>query len=79
MKLNECEEISKLHDLPVLIVIGDSDNIHGEDEAREVFASADDPKTLLVLKSAGPTYEGKEEELIAETMEWIEKWKPEHR
>jgi fermentation-respiration switch protein FrsA (DUF1100 family) len=75
MKLNECEEISKLHNLPVLIVIGGSDNIHGEDEARQVFASAHDPKTLLVLESAGPTYEGKEDELIAKTMEWIEKWK----
>ncbi len=75
MKLNECEEISKLHNLPVLIVIGGSDNIHGEDEAREVFASAHDPKTLLVIRSAGPTYEGKEDELIAKTMEWIEKWK----
>jgi alpha/beta superfamily hydrolase len=79
MKLNECEEISKLHNLPVLIVIGGSDNIHGEDEAREVFASAHDPKTFLVIKSAGPTYEGKEDELIAETMEWIEKWKLEPR
>jgi fermentation-respiration switch protein FrsA (DUF1100 family) len=75
MMLNECEEISKLHKLPVLIVIGDSDNIHGQDEAREVYASAHDPKTLLIIKSAGPTYEGKEDELIAKTMEWIEKWK----
>jgi alpha/beta superfamily hydrolase len=75
MKLNECEAISKLRDLPVLIVIGDSDAVHGEDEAREVFSSADDPKTLLVIRSAGPTYEGKEDELISKTMEWIEKWK----
>jgi pimeloyl-ACP methyl ester carboxylesterase len=45
MKLNECEEISKLHNLPVLIVVEDLDNIHGEDEAHEVFASAHDPKT----------------------------------
>jgi pimeloyl-ACP methyl ester carboxylesterase len=75
MKLNECEAISKLRDLPVLIVIGDSDVIHGEDEAREVFSSAHDSKTLLVIGSAGPTYEGKEDELISKTMEWIEKWK----
>jgi alpha/beta superfamily hydrolase len=75
MKLNECGAISRLHDLPVLIVIGDSDNIHGEDEARAVFASAHDPKTIIVMKSAGPTYEGKEDELISETLEWIERWK----
>jgi alpha/beta superfamily hydrolase len=75
MKLNECEEISKLKDTPVLIVIGDSDVIHGEDEARKVFSSAHDPKTLVVIKSAGPTYEGKEDELISKTMEWIERWK----
>ena len=75
MKLNECEEISKLRNIPVLIVIGDSDMIHGEDEAREVFSSAHDPKTLLVIESAGPTYDGKEDELISKTMEWIEKWK----
>jgi pimeloyl-ACP methyl ester carboxylesterase len=75
MKLNERETISNLHHMPVLIVIGDSDNIHGEDEAREVFASAHDPKGLVVIKSAGPTYEGKENELIFKTLEWMEKWK----
>ena len=75
MKLNERETISKLRDLPVLIVTGDADNIHGEDEAREVFASAHDPKSLEVIKSAGPTYEGKEDELISKTLEWIERWK----
>ena len=75
MKLNEAEVISKLHGIPVLIVIGDSDSIHGEDEARAVFASANEPKELFVVKSAGPTYEGKEEELISKTLEWIEKWK----
>lgn len=75
MKLNECEEVSKLKNVPVLIVIGNSDVIHGEDEAREVFSSAHDPKTLLVIKSADPTYEEKEDELISKTMEWIENWK----
>jgi len=75
MKLNEAEEISKLHGIPVFIVIGDSDSIHGEDEARAVFASANEPKELFVVKSAGPTYAGTEEELISKTLEWIEKWK----
>ena len=75
MKLNERKAISRLQNMPVLIVIGDSDYIHGEDEAREVFASAHDPKSLVVIKSAGPTYEGKEDELISKTLEWIERWK----
>lgn len=35
MKLNECGEISKLHKLPVLIVIGDSDNIHAHAQLAE--------------------------------------------
>jgi alpha/beta superfamily hydrolase len=75
MKLNECWAVSKLSNQPLLIVIGDKDEIHGEDEAREVFSSANEPKTLLVIKSAGPTYEGKEEELIIKTLEWIEELK----
>jgi len=73
MKLNECEMVSKLKNVPVLIVIGNSDVIHGEDEAREVFSSAHEPKTLLVIESAGPTYEEKEKQLISNTMQWIEK------
>jgi len=75
MKLNECEAISRLNSQPLLIVIGDSDNIHGVDEAREVFSSAKEPKTLLIIKSAGPTYKGKEDELVSKTLGWVEKWR----
>jgi alpha/beta superfamily hydrolase len=71
MKLDECEVISRLKDLPVLIVIGDSDDIHGLDEAREVYSSAHDPKTLLIIRGANHIYDGKQNELITETMEWI--------
>ncbi len=74
MKLNECWAVSKLSSLPLLIVIGGKDEIHGEDEAREVYSSAKEPKTLLVMKSAGPTYAGKEDELISKTLKWIKKW-----
>lgn len=74
MKLNEREAVSKLGIQPLLIVIGDMDEIHGEDEAREVYSSAHEPKELLVIKSAGPTYEGKEEELIDKTLEWMKRW-----
>jgi alpha/beta superfamily hydrolase len=73
MKLNECEAISKLDKLPVLIVVGDADDIHGVDEAREVFSSAHDPKTLLIIKSADHSYAEKEGELIGKTIEWMRK------
>jgi alpha/beta superfamily hydrolase len=72
MKLNETKMISNLH-VPKLIVVGNSDNIHGEDEALAVFDSAHEPKTLVVIESAGPTFEGKEDELISKTLGWIEK------
>lgn len=75
MTLDECRAISKLHDMPVLIVIGDSDKIVGEDEAREVFNSANEPKSLLKIESADHTFRGKESELVAATVEWIEKLK----
>jgi len=71
MKLDECKTIQKLKNLPVLIVIGDADNIHGLDEAREVYSCAHDPRALLVIKGANHGYEGKEDELVTETMEWI--------
>jgi alpha/beta superfamily hydrolase len=71
MKLDECEVIQKLENLPVLIVIGDADNIHGLDEAEEVYSCAHNPKALLVIKGANHCYEGKEEELVAKTMEWV--------
>ena len=75
MTLDECRAISKLHDMPVLIAIGDSDKIVGEDEAREVFNSANEPKSLLKIESADHTFRGKENELVAATVEWIEKLK----
>ena len=71
MKLDECKVIQELKNLPVLIVIGDEDDIHGLDEAREVYSCAHDPKTLLVIKGANHSYEGKEDELITKTMEWM--------
>lgn len=61
--------------MPVLIVIGDSDKIVGEDEAREIFNSANEPKSLLKIESADHTFRGKESELVAATVEWIEKLK----
>ncbi len=74
MKLDECQTISKLEGVPVLIVIGDEDIIVGQDEARAVFESANEPKDFLVIYSAGHNFNGKEEKLISETMNWIRKW-----
>jgi len=71
MKLDECDVIKKLKNLPVLIVIGDVDNIHGLDEAQEVYSCAHDPKNLVVIKGANHGYEGYEDELVTKTMEWI--------
>jgi len=73
MRLNECEAIAKLHNLPVLIVIGEKDRIVGQDEARAVFSAANEPKELLVIKSANHNFEAKENELINKTIDWIRK------
>jgi len=73
MKLNECEAVSKLNKVPLLVVVGDKDVIVGVEEAREVFMRANEPKTLLVIESAGHTYAGKEDELVAKTVDWIKK------
>jgi alpha/beta superfamily hydrolase len=72
MKLNECEAASKLHNIPLLIIIGQSDVIVGVDEAEEVYRSANQPKTLVIVESADHIYKGKEQQLISKTIEWIE-------
>jgi alpha/beta superfamily hydrolase len=75
MKLDECEAASKLHNVPLLIVIGEKDIIVGVDEAREIYRSANEPKELEIIESADHIYNGKEEELIAKTVDWIKKRK----
>jgi fermentation-respiration switch protein FrsA (DUF1100 family) len=57
----------------VLIVIGEKDSIVGQDEAQAVFSAANEPKELLVIKSANHNFEGKENELINKTIDWIKK------
>jgi alpha/beta superfamily hydrolase len=73
MSLNECEAASKLHGIPLLIVIGEKDIIVGVDEAQEIYREANEPKTLEIIESADHIYKRKEEELIAKTMDWIKK------
>ncbi len=72
MKLDECEAASKLNNIPLLVVNGDADPIVGVDEAREVFDSAQEPKTLLIVEKADHVFAGREDELIARTLDWIE-------
>lgn len=70
MKMNEWEAASKLG-VPLLIVIGSSDDIVGVDEAEEIYRSAHEPKTLIVIESADHIYRGKETELITRVIEWL--------
>jgi len=73
MSLNECEAASKLHNMPMLIVIGEKDIIVGVDEAEAIYRAANEPKALEIIESADHIYRGKEQELIAKTMGWIKK------
>lgn len=73
MKIDECEAASKLRNIPLLIVVGEKDIIVGVDEAREIFASAHEPKSLVVIESADHVFKGKEEELVTKTVDWMKK------
>jgi alpha/beta superfamily hydrolase len=73
MSLNECQAASKLHGIPMLIVIGEKDIIVGVDEAEAIYRAANEPKALEIIKSADHIYKGKEEELITKTLDWIKK------
>jgi alpha-beta hydrolase superfamily lysophospholipase len=75
MKINECEAASKLHGIPLLIIIGEKDIIVGVDEAQEIYKAANEPKTLQIIESADHIFKGKEQELIAKTLDWIKKLK----
>jgi len=74
MKLNACEEVSKSENLPLLVVVGDKDVIVDVDEARQLFLSAHEPKDFLIMPGANHIYNGKENELITQTIKWIKKW-----
>lgn len=73
MSLDEREAISKLHDLPVLVVVGNEDDVVGVDEALEVFISANEPKSFVTIAGADHTFRGKEDELVSLTVDWIER------
>jgi len=71
MKLNEQEAVTKLHSIPILVVIGQADSIVGVDEAQAIYDAANPPKTMLIIEGADHIYKGKEQELIDKTLEWI--------
>ena len=73
MRLNECDAVATLHNIPLLVVIGESDVIVGVDEAQEIYHCANEPKTFLMINSADHIYKGKEKELIDKTIGWIRK------
>lgn len=72
MKLDECEAASKMKGIPLFVINGEDDTIVGTDEAEAVYNSANDPKSLLILKSTNHIFKGKEDELVQKTIEWIE-------
>lgn len=73
MKLDECKAASKLCNMPLLIIVGESDIIVGVDEAQEIYRSANEPKSLAIIRSADHIFKGKEQELISKTVDWIRK------
>jgi alpha/beta superfamily hydrolase len=79
MKLDECEAASKLKGIPLLIINGRSDKIVGVDEAEEVYRAANEPKNLVIIESADHTFSRKEDELVEQTMNWIEQLNTKNR
>ncbi len=73
MKLDECDAVSKLDGVPVLIAIGSKDPIVGVYETKEIYRSANKPKDMLIIDEADHVYKGKENQLITKTLEWIKK------
>lgn len=74
MKLNECETVSNLRNIPLLILVGDEDVIVDVAEARQVFLSANEPKDFVIVRGANHIYNGKEDETIDKTIKWVKKW-----
>jgi fermentation-respiration switch protein FrsA (DUF1100 family) len=70
MKLDECKAVSKLK-VPVLIVVGEKDNLIGVDEAQAIYEAANEPKELFTIESANHIYARKEKEVIMKTVEWL--------
>jgi alpha/beta superfamily hydrolase len=72
MKLNECKAASQLKEIPLLVVNGENDRIVGVDEAEEVYNSAREPKSLMIIQSTDHIFRRKEDELVQKTVQWIE-------
>jgi pimeloyl-ACP methyl ester carboxylesterase len=59
MTLDECDAASRLRGIPLLVVNGRSDEIVGVDEAEEVYRSANEPKSLLIVESGDHVFRHK--------------------
>lgn len=71
MKLNECEAVSTMKNVPLLVVVGDEDRIVDVEEARQVYSSACEPKEFVIIRSANHVFEGKEDEIAEKTVAWL--------
>lgn len=58
---------------PIKIIAAQMGNLRG---SKEYLKYANEPKELVTLKNAGHTFDedGKEEELLKETLAWVKKW-----
>jgi len=71
MKLRESEVLSRLENVPVLIVNGSDDQLVELKEARWNYEAARGSKELAVIEGAGHVFQGREEETIDSTLSWL--------
>jgi len=71
MKLKESEAVKTLMNTSILIVIGNTDPFVSVEEAKIIYAAANEPKKLVVIESANHVFQGKEEGIIKETLTWL--------
>lgn len=64
--------ISRIAPRPVLIVAGTDDRTVPSEEAEELFESARNPKTLMLLGGANHTFTEHQDEAISATISWLE-------
>jgi len=71
MKLRECEVVSKLENVHLLIINGSGDEIVGLEEAKINYEAAKGHKELLIIESANHAFQGKEDETVDKTVSWL--------
>jgi len=71
MKLRESEIVTKLENVPLLIVNGSGDQIVELGEAKINYEAAKEPKKLVVIESGNHAFQSREEETIEKTTTWL--------